>query len=103
MHPHPAPPRAAGIVGSMPWVSLTWLTTWLQARGALLLLLLNTLPPLPGDSNQQPLYEAILLVPYPLPPQLLGFSDLNAASLMATFSFGCALGGLLGACSGRPC
>lgn len=47
----------AGIVGSMPWVSLTWLTTWLQ---------------------------------------LLGFSDLNAASLMATFGFGCALGGLLG-------
>ncbi|KAL4436794.1 hypothetical protein ABPG75_003933 [Micractinium tetrahymenae] len=46
-----------GIVGSIPWVAMTWFTAWLQ---------------------------------------LLGFSDLQAAGLMATFSFGCALGGLLG-------
>jgi hypothetical protein len=28
--------------------------------------------------------------------QLLGFSDMQAAGLMAIFSFGCALGGLAG-------
>lgn len=46
-----------GIVGSIPWVAMTWFTAWLQ---------------------------------------LLGFANLQAAGLMATFSFGCALGGLLG-------
>lgn len=43
------------------------------------------------------LYTKRLSQPF-VPPsmQLLGFSDLYAASLMATFSIGCALGGLLG-------
>ena len=40
--------------------------------------------------------SAMRRLPYTL--QLLGFSDLYAASLMATFSIGCALGGLLGGC-----
>lgn len=39
-----------------------------------------------------PLYS--LLASFRL--QLRGFSDFHASSLMATFSFGCALGGLLG-------
>jgi hypothetical protein len=38
-----------------------------------------------------------------MPLQLLGFSDLQAAGLMAVFSFGCALGGLLGALAGGSC
>lgn len=141
---------SAGIVGSIPWVAMTWFTTWLQVGGRAVAAP-HLLQPHVG-CHAMPCHQH-LVAPVPcrilphyfmaampslmpchvklrgkhvkawhavasrntpchahamamqqaakqpfMPPfmQLLGFSDLYAASLVATFSIGCALGGLLG-------
>lgn len=110
------PSSPPGIVGSIPWVALTWLTTWLQvsARCSCCVRVCAAGAPAAGmaarGGSQRSTCAAGPLF-CPPPSQLVGFADFSAAALVATFSLGCALGGLLGerspgarcCCSARCC